>query len=591
MSGQPIGRQFLHSAYTSRLPDGSDAVVISEYVHYDDGRVIPELRIAKKPKRSFYITKPQFRNHDEKKEIEDVDKLDKYTVHNCELEREIFKALNGYYPGGRYVPLKELCASPYLYGADVHIETLIKNHDQKAFDKTGLKLHPATTGFFDIERSVLKGNAAEITVISLTHENRIYTAILEMAFFRFDEFGNRLPGDLQELKELSHTILDPLLSKILTTNDDLKQHKHKKFQYFYYVGKTEIELIEWIFARLHENKTTLVGIWNLDYDIPAILKVIKEAKVPPENIFCPPTLPEQYRKVNYVFDNKTVSHITDKWHWLYTTGHTQFYDSMALYAKLRTVIGKESSYKLNDILQKNNLGEKLHFQELPNMEDLSDIDWHRRMQSKYPYYYIVYNQFDVLSLQLMEWKNGDGQSMLQLSESTSLAKFTKQTRKVSDSLYVDWIEKGRVIGTVGPDMRSIYDSDIGAVGGAVLSPLRLDYNGLNALIEAPHHKTQLHPFVNDVDFTGMYPTVAQAGNTSKETKLSTVLYITGDVVRKYYTPKEAVETFFSYVINPEDNATLLGTTFFGLPDYDEMLMLFEQETTAPVRTREFVETI
>lgn len=570
-----LGRQFLHSCYVNKLPDGSDAVIASEYVHYADGRVLPELRIIKKPKRSFYITKPVYRDHDEKKEIEFVEKLDKYTVYNCDLEREIFKVLNGYYPTG-YVKLKELCASPYLYGADTPIETLIKAATIKAFTKSKLTPKPATVGFFDIERSMLNGNAAEITVISLTHENKVYTAILNHAFFTLDAHGKRIPGDLDQLKALSQTILTPMVAKAIATNKGLKRHATTTFDFTYYIGNTEFELIQWIFARLHENKTSLVGIWNLDYDIPAILQAIKSANVQAEDLFCAPELPAMLRKTVYVHDDKKVSHPTDKWHWLYDAGYSQFYDAMSLYAKLRTVVGKESSYALDSILKKNGFGGKLQFQDLPDLNNLSKIDWHRRMQSTHPLEYIVYNQWDVLSLQLQEWKNNDAQSMLQLSESTTLAKFTRQTRKISDTLYVDWADKGRILGTVGPSMLGRYDAEIGAVGGAVLDPRKLDYNGLNVLTEAPHHRTQLHAYVNDVDFSGMYPSSAQAGNISKDTKLSTTLFITGDQVQKYYTPRAAVAAFYGHMVNPADNAVALAQEFFGLPNFDEMLGLFEE---------------
>lgn len=574
MPDAPKARQFLHSCYINRLPDGSDAVVVSELVHYEDGRVVPQLNVIKKPKRSFYVTKTAYRNHNEKKEIENVAALDKYTVPNSELEREIFKVFNGYYPS-KYVGLKDLCVSPYLYGADVSIETLIKADYQKRFDATGRSPAPATTGFFDIEWSVLQGNLGEITVISMTHEHRVYTAILEHAFFYIDAHGQRVQGVLDELKALGSTILPPMIDQVLSTNKGLKQHRDKKFEFFYFVGNTEIVLIEWIFAQLHALKTSLIGIWNIDADIPAILKALKRANVAPETIFCPTTIDMKYHKVDYRHDDKKVAHPTDKWHWLYCTSHTQFYDSMAWYAKLRTVNGKEAGgYSLDNVLEQNGLGGKLHFSELPDLADLSKIDWHRRMQSRYPYYYIIYNQWDVISIQLMEWKSSDAQSMLLLSESTSLAKLTKQTRKVSDTLYVDWIEKGWVLGTTAADMKSPYDDDIGAVGGAVLSPLRLDYSGLNVLVEAPHHKTQLHAFVNDVDFTGMYPTIGQAANISKDTKLSTVLYITGDAVQKHYAPKEAVEAFFGHIINPTDNAVALGVEFWGLLNYEEMLQLY-----------------
>ena len=77
-----------------------------------------------------------------------------------------------------------------------------------------------------------------------------------------------------------------------------------------------------------------------------------------------PDVPKQYRYASYKEDISKTDHFTDKWHWMSITGYSQFLDSMCLYARLRKVSGREVSYKLDDIANKE-LGQgKLHFGEM-----------------------------------------------------------------------------------------------------------------------------------------------------------------------------------------------------------------------------------
>lgn len=570
---KPVAKQFLHSCLVRKTMDGGDAVVISELTHLSDKTAVPSLSTIINPKRSFYIAKPSSRNYDEKKEIESLQNLDKYTVENSKMPQEIYRHLNnGRIPNGR-VQLRELLDSPYVYGADVGIETLCKFRFGQQMDKAGLTPAGFNVGFLDIEKRIGRSgdDNKEITLISYVHENQVYTAILKNAFYKYED-GNRIPGDLKELEEFSQKTLTPVIDDILKENSDARKAAAGKlpFKFNYFVGETEVDLIRWIFFHVHRNKTAFVGIWNIDYDLPEIIAVLKRHRIPLEDIFSYPGVHPGYRYARYQADDKKVDSLTDKWHWMHSTSFSQFVDSMCIYAKLRTVIGKEPSYSLDAILKKNNVGCKLHFPELDELSELSSVDWHRHMTEKEFYRYTVYNQFDVIAIMLMEWQNRDLQSMVQLSGVTPVAKFTKQTRKVADTLYTDWLPKGYVLGCASSDMKVETDKEMVAQGGAVLSPTRVDKAGMFAIAESPTLRTQLHPFVNDVDFTGMYPNCCQGANVSKDTKLSSVLYIFGEAVQRYHTPQKAVEVYFTYMTNPVDNGLRLAVEFYGAPTLETL---------------------
>ena len=569
-----LASTFLHSTKVHRLQHGGNAVVVSELQHLDDGTTRPALVTHMNPKRSFWTTKIPYRTHDEKRVIEDVNKLDRHVVEDSRLDEEIFRALNGYYPKGR-VSRDKLYDSPYLYGANIDIQTLIKAKSNQVRDAAKIDMAVPTVGFLDIERSIDKATMDEITIISVTHENQVYTAINKF-FFHKVEGDKRIPGDLRELSDLSHSVLDPLIDQMFKENKYLPLHKGRlPFKFHYFVG-SEIECIKWIFDCIKKNKTSFVGIWNMDFDIPAIIQAIEKHGEDPAEIFCDDSLPKDCKVFKYKRDEKVVAHPTEKWHWLHCSGYTQYYDAMCLYAKLRTVKGKESSYALDNILKSNNLEGKLKFPEIESMNSLSKENWHREMTRSQFYRYIIYNQADVVWIQLMEWLNTDALSMCMLSGVSALEKFPRQTKKVQDTLFVDWVPRGYILGTTAQDMTSEIDDEIGATGGAVLDPNRTEECGLFCVKEAPNQRTRITAHNNDVDFSAMYPTTEMAGNIGTDTKLSTVVAIYGDSLQRYYTPSEAVEKVFGYIVSPYDNALHIGTKIFGLPNISELEDLFDR---------------
>lgn len=573
---KPVG-MFVHSCYVPKLPDMGDAVVTKQHVHYPDGRVGSELVVYDKPVRSFYVTKKQYQNHTDKKESEYLTHLDRYQVENSRMEYEIFRALNGFTPNRR-PRLRELCASPFLYGADISIEALIKNKCKTVFEKSGLVQQRVTTGFLDAETSVQAEDYGRLIMLTYTHENEVYTAIARDKFYTLS--GERqIPADPDEFLKFAQGILNPVVDGVVSQKDFKKRGVTNNFKLHVHVADTEIGIIQWIFGNIHRCKTDFVGVWNINFDIPKIFEVIKRADMDPKDIFCPPDLDPRYRYVNYVIDSKKVEHPADKWHWLHCTSYTQFYDAMSTYRTLRKVIGLEVSYRLNDILIRNGVHGKLDFKEDEDISQLVDHEWHLYMQTREPLKYAVYNMFDCISIQLMEWKNRDVQSMYQMSGNTSLSKYTRQTVKACDNLYFDWIsdpDEPHVMATTSANMETEYDELIESTGGAVLRPERMDNIGLCLFSDAPMVRTLVTTHNNDIDFTAMYPTIGMAGNISKKTKLSTAVAIEAEHVQKLYTPGKAVEIYFGYLVSPRENAMPIAIEFYGLPNYEGVANLYAE---------------
>ena len=540
---------YVHSCHHRSDDTNCNAVVVKEQIckHNDDGTETwePNLRVIKDPTRKFYITLNQFRDHKFKKEFEDINKLEEFRCKDSELKIRLAMAL-GYPAWKHYVGLRELCGSPYVYGADIDTETLIKQAYLKRQPEG--KSAKITVGAFDIETEVY--GDGRINVITFIHERDIYTVALRDSCKIYSVTDDILNIDVnvrprQATYEECLSVIDRVIGSELTRNN---------FKLHLELVDSELELLVTIFKHIHECKTDIVGIWNILFDIPKILERLKVLGVDPTDIFCPPELPKRYRVCEFKEDNNpNAEHIVDKWHWFSCTGYTQFIDSMCLYGRLRKVDGRDISYSL-DYISNKELGQgKLHLGEITNHRWSQTYDFLR---------YIAYNINDVLIMQLMEFKNHDIDSLIGLSDCSLLKNFSKQTVMVRDGDYVYALENGHVPASVGPSMYTEWDSEMPKVGGTVLPPEKAVGTHVPILdgIDAP---TQVSLFVNDLDESSMYPSALRLANISKETYYGSVLNING-------YDKVCIELLGLATISPEAYSVQAYNKFLDLPDYGEM---------------------
>jgi hypothetical protein len=538
-----IKHQFIHSLYAKNKETHQDAVLIKTAYLDEQGNRQPHLEILRNPKRPFWVTKPQFRNHEFKKDYCDKSELDEYRVNERDLFHEAHKALTGYPPRGFGNNPRKLLDSPYIYGADIRLETLLKRDYIQKFE--GENFIPLTTGFLDIETSVLPGSYGNINLITVTHETKVYVGINDNYLYKTVETKEH---GIVKVKATIDEVTD-------VVNKALFKHIEKhKFEITYYIAKDEIDLITWIFQQIHRNKTDFIGIWNLGFDIPKILENMEMLNIDPTNILCHPDVPNEFKIVRYKPDNKKTDHFTDKWNWFYLSGYTQFIDSLGLYSRIRKAKGYLSSYKLTDILNKE-IGEtKL---------SLGEEGTHYIMQTKRFLEYIAYNIFDAMSLQIMEWKTTDLTTMMILAGITSLDDYSKQKAIVTNELFDYYVTKNKIVGSVGMDMSNEFTDSILKIGGTVLPPEKSKGVGTNAIKERPDFETMLHVFVSDVDFSAYYPKTQCASNISSETKQDTAISIENMTY-------EEVQSYYSNIISTKENSVHICNRYYGLPNYLEM---------------------
>jgi hypothetical protein len=538
-----------------------DTLVVKEHCHHKDGTVTANLRRYDDPPTRFYVTKPGLRNHDEKKEWEKIDRLDEYIVPHSRVTEEVFRALHGYFPRGR-VSLRNLSESPYLYGTDISIEAVAKDGYAQKWPED-VKPAALTTGMYDSESSMQDHDYGKLIMATVTHEHKVYTAIVKSSFFFIDDKGNRKPGNMDDLMKLVHEKLDP---NVIFT--DPKTRKRivdgwPPFEYEVKVVDKPIDILKWIFGKIHQNKTDFVGVWNLPFDTRLILKTCEEAGIRPADLYCPPELDEDLKRFHFKEDpGKPKDHFSRRWHWPSVPGYTQWYDAMCLYSILRIVKGFESSYALDYVLRKNKISDgKLKFSDrIPEADSMSSADWHRLMQTKYPYEYIVYSIFDSVSIQAMERVNNDVTALYALMEQSPLHSFNKQTRRAADVLHFYTKSVGKIVAA-----SSTANDPYGLTkkGGAVLSPEFGAAVGMPVVEELPNSTTSVALHVSDIDLSAIYPNNTMSCNISRETKVSLLRGIDG-------FPEDDIRMLASMLIAIKPNAVPIATHFFGLPDYAAM---------------------
>lgn len=130
-----VTREFRHAIMcNSKIDYDTDAMFVKEILHCD-GKTKPHIRMIENYQRPYWLTKTQYRDHKDKKEFEYASKLDKFYCNQRTLAKRIFKQLNRFNPSG-YVGLRDVSASPYVYGTDVTPPVLLAHEYSVRYPNT-----------------------------------------------------------------------------------------------------------------------------------------------------------------------------------------------------------------------------------------------------------------------------------------------------------------------------------------------------------------------------------------------------------------------------------------------------------------------
>lgn len=552
----------LHGEYCRVGEKGREQDAYVGFLHstVDDTK---EMVIIENPEVTVYVTKPQFRTNTIKKECITKNECDAYRTRYRDIPKTLWNAINNpgrYRPYYGFIRPKDMLSNPYVYGADIDYGV----HLKYAYNKVNGGNRPKSynVGHLDIETDV-NGTKQIILITYMNGDGKTYVGVLK------EFYKNHTVEEAQKFWVKTEREFREKLTKKVQDKYD----KCNPIEVNIKILDTELDVIKWIFDRIHECKPDFCGIWNLAYDIPYILDRIVFRGGDPTEIMCHPDVPKKWRTCRWKLDKgKRGDHITDRWSWLHLTDYTQYFDSMALYGRLRKAKGRDSSYKLNDIGAKEIGAGKLEF---------GAGEGHSVMQTEHQVEYTVYNIVDVLILHVMEMKNNDVFNMVMLSDVSMLDEFHHQSVQLKNSFYAYLDAINMIPASVGDPLRQPWDKLIRNKGGAVLDPDRSLGICVPSIIETDD-AGRVSRFVCDIDVSSEYPSCDQAFNITRETKIATVLNIDNtkragrivDIEQVKLDPEQVpglrnidVEGFFSQAIYVDSNALSVGK-LFNLPDLD-----------------------
>lgn len=556
-----VDRIYFHGCHTvsNSYNSESDAVSVKEKVLLKDGRLIDNIRLLVDYERPFWITNPPFRNHKQKKERELVNHLTEFKSTDRLLVENIKRALGNFYLGNT---MRDVCNNPYIYGTDIPIESLVKKDYEK--DRKTSEQHPYSYGTFDIETYTADYEFMDQPIMGTTVTGKVIQTTVHNHFIR--QFGDKA-------EKLIRNKVDELIGhhvKKLGLNLELEFVNDPGA-----VAKRSIE-------RIHETDVDIIGIWNMDFDIPRVVETLVNYGYDPAEVFSDPKIPKEFKKFDYnkgptikktEAGKETPIPFHERWNTASFPAKWTVLDAMCVYFRLRRVGGNESGgYGLDAVLQRNIDMGKLKFEEADGYVRKA---WHDFMQTNYPIEYIVYNIFDSLGMYILEEKNKDIQvNFPLLCGVTPFKTASSNPKKFCDDLHFDLLESKSdegpsVLGSTGRQMVVEEDDNVVDRKGWVLTlqANMMERNGVNFIKDMEGLKPSFFIHVSDLDIEGTYPNEQVAFNISKETTRYEVISIEGvdwENRRRFGVQLNAGET----------NAGNLCPNLFKLPNYTELLDKF-----------------
>jgi hypothetical protein len=565
-----IGRECKNITYSTDEAKENDCVLVKEVIHTNDGRQIPQIRIAENVKRPVYITQKHHQNHTEKKEYEERGKCQELMTTDVQMSATIQLGL-----GFRFVDkkksLRQVCTSPFVYWADLTLPTYIKN---QYLTKWPDAVSENRLCIIDVETNVREGRDREPNIMSFILDDEIH-------FFGDKPYMDRIGKDADQViarkaKELLTRV--PFLKKDKVTGEEkwVEVDVLKDYKLFVNTCATPGQCIVMMFNRIHERLPDLVVAWNHQFDHKCIIDQLALEGIPAEDVYNHPDVPKQYRRcwfkedqANKKTESKSLTKSpADQWHVMYCMASFYCVDAMCLFKKIRTHEGNRPNYKLSSILETEIGVGKLN---IPGLDYTDNLAWHEKAQTDFPAEYAVYNIMDNLLITLLDAKTKDLASAFSVLAGVSMFDIFPSLPKRICNAYTFYLYKqGLVIGSVGSAMRNEKDEEvIGTDGWIVTLPAHMNQeNGLrDILAEIPDFYSAFRGQTADADLTQAYPSATNMMNQSRETTLIELIYVNG--VNEEVRRRVGVNLTAGRV-----NAMEIATDFFLLPDKDTVLEAF-----------------
>ena len=562
MSTKPklLGIEAKHITYVP-AQDGTyrDALFVKEIGHFDNGEKKARLKRIDNYKRPFWITHPGKQVHKDKRDYEFASNLQKYTSTQIDLTKNIANILKDFSSGFN---IRRLARSPYLYGVDVNTPTLVKSEYREKAPNL-FSFNQVAAG--DTETNVFSDDG-EIILMSVTFKTKA-------SLFYLKSFIDGEENVVQRTRDYAEQVIGDVL-------------KERGIDLEIMICDTPGHIVQEALKRLHEWKPDFFTFWNMDFDITRMCEAMEREGLDPAELFSDPSVPPEFRYFEYkrgptqkvTASGKTMSiSIEDRWNWVTHPAMWQMVDSMPIYRILRVAAGKDPSYALDYILEKEELGiKKLKIKEI---EGLSGLRWHEVMQTRFKIEYGVYNLFDSIALEILDEKTKDLASNISLhSKNSDYKHFNSQPKRLCDDMHFWHLRRTpqEVIGSSSDQAEDELDKHvIGHDQWIVTLPSYMAApTGIQGVKEFPDYKTFIFVHVADLDVVSTYPNVSQLLNISRKTCKYEFCRMKG--VSEHHRREVGVNLTGGRV-----NSVEICQKILKIPSMDDMLDEFRNEKNIP----------
>lgn len=406
-----------------------DLHFVKEKVSFEDGTFENRLVIYEDYQRPYWLTAEPFRKYKQKRETESLERTREFFTTETKLYREIARRLK--IPWRNPYDNRKVTASPYVYGIDVNSRVFLKKDYENLYPNAFSKY---TFAALDIETDI---HTDEITMISLARPGEVYTVILK-------SYLKGLGEPIKKLKELF--------------NEHIPKDNDETIITTYEVYETQIELLQHVMMKAHEWAPDFLAVWNLDFEISNFINLCESYSVRIEDILCDPSIPKEYRFFKYkksadiklsASGVRKNTDPQDKWNVVYAPAKFYWIDAMCAYNFVRVNTKKvPTGYGLDSILN-HELGSRFKKLKFPGLraDEYYGVDYHKFMQAHHRLEYVIYNQWDVLSMIKLEQKTNDlSTSLPVLSSINPFDVFDSGPKKIVNKLLFKCLEHGKVLG-------------------------------------------------------------------------------------------------------------------------------------------------
>ena len=557
--------EYRNGIWIKESEHNKDTHIVSELITYEDGSKCKNLRLIENYERPFYITKEFYRDHKQKKEYEDRDKVEKYMTTQSQLGNNVARRLGR--QGYMRNQLRDSQDSPYLYNATISSTVHLRKEYR---DKYPPKYTPNHVMMLDIENNVITG---DISVVTSSDEDNMYV------YINHQQLAPEIPKSyiLERVPLLYIDMMDGI-NKELSTPNTIVNMDGSSFKLHIMVVDTEKQLIIASTDKLHEVRPDIVAAWSkhdwTHYEKRCIVNGLDTA-----DVFSDPEVPPELRmfKINVgnpqrvTSSGKTMNLSPHEvWSTYNSTSYFKLMDAMVMYNYIRA--GEKNvagGYNLNNIL-KTNIGRTKLELEYEETKYMTGADKHLWLSKNKPLEYIVYNMWDSRGMVELDRKTQDLKlSCMLLVGDSDYNTFNSGPKKLQDS-YAFFIEKyGKVIGAhyvnrPGYEVLSTEDWIV------TLNAYKKDLSKLamRPFKDAPLLQTNVVKCVYDRDLTSSYPSQTLVNNLSLATLRKELLSVEG--YDKSYVQRNNIQ-----LLEGNSGAPFWATKFLNVPTMTELEKLVE----------------